>query len=155
MTKLFGRDANNARKQATILIKGSILIAQKASPAPCCHTVTIPSWQARAASPAQCHSSSPECFARAGESLDTAPRSSTWINSDLDMVEEKFPKDRVKSTKKCRCDHSGWLQHFFTTEGSPFLADLVLPGPKQVLHPSPDTRGWHKGTWKEKCQAVL
>lgn len=62
MTKLFGRDANNARKQATILTKGSILIAQKPAQLP---AVTL--WQ----SPAQCHSSSPQCFARAGESLYT------------------------------------------------------------------------------------
>lgn len=47
MTKLFGIDANHARKQVTVLIKGSVFIAQKGSPAPCCHAVTIPSWQAQ------------------------------------------------------------------------------------------------------------
>lgn len=45
-----------------------------------------------------------------------------------------------------------------STTGSteaPFLAGLVLPGPKQGIPPSPDTPDWHKGMWKEKCQAVL
>lgn len=128
MTKLFGRDASNARKQATILIKGSILIAQKASPAPCCHTVTIPS---------PVSFQLPRVFCQGwGESVHTAPRSWTCINRELEMVEEKFPKGGVKSTKKCRCAHSGWLQHIFPTTGSteaPFPADLVLPAPNRCF----------------------
>lgn len=129
MTKLFGRDASNARKQATILINGSILIAQKANPAPCCQTVTIPSWQARAdrLHPQPSVIPAPQSAVPRLRRVcaHTAPRSCTWINSELEMVEEKFSKGRVTSTKKCRCDHSGWLQHMFTTSPLKHLSLLA------------------------------
>lgn len=45
VTITVGQD--RARKQVTVLIKGNVFIAQKGSPAPCCHAGTIPSWQAQ------------------------------------------------------------------------------------------------------------
>lgn len=38
MIKLFGVDFNDAGKQVTVLIKGSVFITQKGSIAPCCQT---------------------------------------------------------------------------------------------------------------------
>lgn len=91
--------------------QGQYFDCSEASPAPCCHTVTIPS-------PVSFQLPTVLCQGW-GESVHTAPRSCTRINSELGMLEEKLPKGRVKNTTRYRCDHSGWLQHITTAGTAP------------------------------------
>lgn len=157
MTKLFGIDANHARKQVTILIKGSIFIARKASPAPCCQTDNpqLAGPTRCTASSLHCHSSSPACFAKPGHSpvnWDIYTPNSQEATCDEQRILDpggEIPQEQSNqhpfadtSTNKCRFDRSRCAAarvHRWSTEAT-FLADPILPGPKQVGHSSPVTR---------------
>lgn len=131
MAKLFVIDANNARKQDTVLIKGSIFVAQKASPAPCCQTVTIPSWQAQTdllhpwciAIPAPQHALPRLGIAwLIGAFTHTTLRKLPVLNSTSQIMEEKVLKSRIISTSlllpapiNVGLTTQGMLQHMFTT----------------------------------------
>lgn len=155
MTKLFGIEGNNARKQVTILIED--FHRSESHPSSLlsgCDNPRLAAPASSAASSVPCHPSSPACSANTGYSLpdwDIYTHNSQEATCDKHHLGDpgrETPQQRSNqhqfadtSTGKCRLDHSRCAAahvHHWATE-APLLADPVLHGPKRVVLSSPVT----------------